>query len=200
MARRREQRRREPLRGQGRLAAFSVLPLLLAGGYHLVMGGNTILLLVVSAAVVCFVLMLDVGRRRWYVAVRQRNALGGRHVWRASITTESLNGLSTLPRAVIFLRDLVPVTVEINPSALVMSPPRRYARIGVAKQRIALMDIRRSVRQELGHVRPDGSLSTNSVVGVTVTLKRGDSFDLVFDVGGVDFLGALRRASAGAVN
>jgi len=199
MARKREQRKRAQLRGQGWLAAFSVLPLILVAGYHLVIGGNITLLLVVTAAVVCFGLMLDVGRRRWYAAVRQPTALGGRHVWRASITTESLNGLSTLPRAVYLLRDLVPLTVEINPNALVMSPPRRYARIGVAKQRIALTDIRRCDRQDLGHVRPDGSLSTTSVVAVTVILKRGDSFDLVFDVGGKDFPGALRSASAGAV-
>lgn len=188
-------RRGGELRRQGRRAAPALLPLLGAGVYHLFRGGSVVLYVAAVGAVAVAVLV-DVGRHRRDVAVHEREATVGRHVWPASITTDSLQQLASLPR-VLFLWDVIPIYVEVDDESLVMTPPRRYRWVKVGEQRVPLGDIRRLYRHVLGHVRPDGTLSTRSVLAISVVLKRGSSFDLVFDVGGNDFRGALQRAVGG---
>ena len=178
------------MQGQGRRAVLMLAPLLLAGVYHLVVGGSVVVV-VVAVAVVFFGVGLDVSHRRRVEVLHQQAVAMGRQVWRASITTDSLLGLTPVSGLLRIFRDLIPVEVEVDQRFLTLTPPHRYRRAGVTAQQISWAEVDRLDRQPLGHVRPDGSLSTQSVIGVTVKRKRGEAVDLVFDAGGIDFLNVV---------
>jgi hypothetical protein len=180
------------VRGRRR-GALAVLPLVLAAGYHLVVGGGLSVWVIAGAAIVLAVLA-DVAYRRRGRATHERHARAGERVWRSAIGFDSLVGLGPVPRIVRLVSDAVPVLAEVTPQVLRLTPAGRYRRLGVGVREIRLGEIRRVDRSVPGHVRPDGSVSLVPVVAVSVVLKRGPVLDLVFDGGGDDFRAAVQRA------
>lgn len=157
---------------------MAALPLLFAGGYHLDVGGSGLLLVAVFLTVAVGV-ALDVSHGRRVDREHREAAAQGLHVWRASVTSESLLGRTRVPALVRLSRDLVPVQVEVTESGLVLRPPGRYRRLGVSEQSFAWSQVRTVQTSPLGHLRPDGTLSVRDVTGISVTFHQGGQVDLV---------------------
>lgn len=186
------------LRRQGRTTAWSMAPLMCLGLLHLLLLGGGWLWLAAILVPPCLVAGTEAVHRRRTVAAVERAADAGRLLWRASIPIGSLEGLTAVPRLVRIARILVPLTVEIVDQTLVLSPPLRYRRRGLASGSIPVADIRRIDRHPLGHLRPDGSISSSVVTAVTLTLGAGYPFDLIFDYRVDDFVHAMgHRAPRG---
>jgi hypothetical protein len=96
--------------------------------------------------------------------------------------------MAPVPKYLRIWRDLIPVEVEVTDQAMVLEPPRRYRRLGVAQVTLPWAEVDGLSATPLGHVRPDGSLSTRSVTGIEVNRKQGAPIDLAFDVDTDPFL------------
>jgi hypothetical protein len=189
--------RRDPhrLRRDGRRALLTVVPLLVAGGYHVAVGGSVLLPLLVVLTVAVG-LVLDVSHGRRVDAEHRQAAEDGRQLWRASVTSWSLHGMAPVPRYLRIWRDLIPVEVEVTNQAMILTPPPRYRRLGVAQVTLLWPDVEGLSVTPLGHLRPDGSLSTRSVTGVEVNRRHGASINLAFDVGADPFLSLVGTTRA----
>ncbi|MFC8503515.1 hypothetical protein ACFUC1_14220 [Pedococcus sp. NPDC057267] len=182
--------RSRELRRQGRVAASSVVPLIGLGFLHLLLGGGWFWLGVIFA-MLCLLGGIEFVHRKRTVAAVERAADAGKHLWRTFIPITSLRGLTVVPRLARIARVLVPFTVEVVDQALVLTPPAHYRRLGLGTGSILLKDVVRIDRHPLGHLRPDGSISSSAVTAVTLILGAGYPFDLIFDYRVDDFVSLM---------
>lgn len=166
------------------------MPLIGLALMHLLFGDGWLWLAWIPV-LLCFLAITEFVHRKRTAAIAARAAKAGRHIWRASIPTGSLGVLTRVPTLVRIARDLVPLDAEIAGQALILSPPRRYRRLGLASGSIPAADVRHIDHYPLGHVRPDGSISSSPVTAVRLTLRAAHAFDLIFDFGADNFVSAL---------
>lgn len=160
---------------------MAALPLLAAAVFHLVRGDLGWWGWGVVAAVGATAAFTDVVARRRRARRHAEGAVAGREVWRGAVPTGDFGGFQPGVSRILLLRDLVPADIELLDSALAVIPARRFQRLGIRPIALPWPAVRLVQSEELGHLRPDGTLSTGRSRAVVVTTAEHGRLHLIVD-------------------
>ena len=135
----------------------------------------------IAVVVVALLVGLDVGSRRWRTRRHRALRAGGRNVWRATVPLEVFLRFQERGSWLSWVRDVVPADVELDDNGVHIRPVPRYASRGFSALDIGWQQVHDIGSEDLGHVRPDGSLTTKRAYAVQITTHQSLPIRVVLD-------------------